>query len=249
MKHVQEIKEKCGINAIDPDLRTSADMQSVMHNQKDCRLDPDLICYEMYRDRYKTEQDHAWLLEHDLRYDVTVIFPHIICGEYNKTKGHYHPRSSYELTYPELYEVISGQAIYLLQKRDLSDIVAVCAKAGEAVLIPPNYGHVTINPSACETLIMANIVSSRFESIYGDYEDHCGAAYYYLADGTWVKNNAYPHETPPLRIIHAHHMNMPPAFPKTSIYSVIGNEKVAQFFHSPDMYQEELLFLFHSPEI
>ena len=198
----------------------------------------------MYRDRYKTEQDHSWLLEHDLRYDITVIFPHIICGEYNKTKGHYHPLSSHELTYPELYEVISGQAIYLIQKGDLSDIVAVYAKAGEAVLVPPNYGHVTINPSSCETLIMANIVSSRFTSIYGGYEDHCGASYYYLSDGTFVKNSAYPHSTAPLRTIHAHHMNMPQAFPKRSIYSLIGNEKVATFFHDPNTYQEDFKDLF-----
>lgn len=240
MKHVKEIEEKLGINAIDPDLRTGADMQSVMRNQKDCKLDPDLICYEMYRDRYATKQDHSWLLEHDLRYDVTVIFPHIICGEYNKTKGHYHPLSSHELTYPELYEVISGQAIYLMQTKDLSDIVAVYAKAGEAVLIPPNYGHVTINPSTSDTLIMANIVSSRFTSIYDDYENRCGAVYYYLSDGTFVKNDAYLHTISPLRTTHAHHMNIPQAFPKRSIYSLIGNENIVQFFHDPSTYQEEL---------
>lgn len=244
LKQISEIENILGVKLTDPDLRTGADMQCVMYNQKDCTPDPDLICYEMYRDRYATEQDHTWLTEHDLRYDITVIFPHIICGEYNKTKGHYHPICSCEMTYPELYEVISGEAIYLLQKTDLSDIVAVYAKAGEAVLIPPDYGHVTINPSDTEPLAMANIVSSRFASIYGDYEELIGAAYYYLSDKTFVQNNAYPASIPALRIIHAHQMNMPSEFPKTSIYSIIGNEKVASFFNDPLTHQEELKDLF-----
>ena len=240
MKQIKGIHKILGINVQDPDLRTGADMQSVLHNQKNCKLDPDLICYEMYRDRYATEQDHVWLQERSLRYDVTVIFPHIICGEYNKTKGHYHPVCFHDLTYPELYEVISGQAIYLLQKQDLSDIVAVHAKAGEAVLIPPNYGHVTINPSISETLVMANIVSSQFESIYGDYEERCGAAYHYLSDETFVKNSAYPGSIPPLRTVYACDMKMPSEFPKAPIYAIIKNEVGAAFFQNPSTHQEKL---------
>ena len=244
LKQINEIEKVLGIKLTDPDLRTGADMQSVMHNQKNCTLDSEFVCYEMYRDRYVTEQDHTWFKEHALRYDVTVIFAHILCGEYNKTKGHYHPICSNGMTYPELYEVISGKAIYLLQKTDLSDIIAVYAEAGEAVLIPPDYGHVTINPSASEPLVMVNVVSSRFASIYGDYEERIGAAYYYLSDKTFIQNNAYPVSIPALRIIHAHNMNMPKEFPKRSIYSIIGNDKVAAFFNDPGTYQEELNELF-----
>ena len=248
MKQIDEIEKKLGIKLIDPDLRTGADMQCVMYNHKNCTLDPEMVCYEMYRDRYATEQDHTWLKEHDLRYDITLIYPHIICGEYNKTKGHYHPICSDEMTYPELYEVVSGRAIYLLQKADLSDIIAVYAEAGEAVLIPPDFGHVTINPSDTEPLIMVNIVSSRFTSIYGDYEYRIGAAYYYLADKTFVQNNAYPASIPKLRKIGARNINKLDGFPKTSIYSIIGNEKVAAFFNDPGTLQNELKYMFFVEE-
>ncbi|WP_437344448.1 glucose-6-phosphate isomerase family protein [Methanoculleus frigidifontis] len=57
--------------------------------------------------------------------------------------------------YPELYQVLAGEAHYLLQRKDLSDGVVVTAKVGEFVLIPPGYGHVTINPGQ-EDLVMAN---------------------------------------------------------------------------------------------
>jgi glucose-6-phosphate isomerase len=248
LKQINEIEKILGIKLTDPDIRTGADMQSVMYNQKNCTLNPEMVCYEMYRDRYATEQDHTWLKEHDLRYDITVIFSHILCGEYNKTKGHYHPICLSGMTYPELYEVISGKAIYLLQKTDLSDIVAVYAEAGQAVLIPPDYGHVTINPSASEPLVMVNIVSSRFTSIYGDYENRIGAAYYYLSDQTFVQNRVYPASIPGLRKLGVRHMSTLDGFPKTSIYSIIGNEKVAAFFNDPSTHQNELKYLFFVEE-
>ncbi|WP_300998894.1 glucose-6-phosphate isomerase family protein [Methanoculleus sp.] len=43
--------------------------------------------------------------------------------------------------YPELYQVLAGEALYLLRRSDLSDIVAVAARAGEFVPIPPGYGQ------------------------------------------------------------------------------------------------------------
>ena len=237
---MKAIEEKLRITLTDPDIRTGADMQSVMYNQNGCKLDPDFVCYEMYRDRFATKEDQTWLRECDLRYDVTVIFPKIICGEYNKTKGHYHPICSKGLTYPELYEVISGEAIYLLQKVDLSHVVAIYAHAGEAVLIPPDYGHVTINTSTTETLVMANVVSSKFSSIYSDYEVRSGAAYYYLSSDTFVKNSAYPDTLSEIQTINARDMKTPGAFPKTEIYSVIGNKEFAAFFNDPDIYRKEL---------
>jgi glucose-6-phosphate isomerase len=236
---LKEMEKKLGITLADPDIRTGADMQSVMYTQNGCKPDPDFVCYEMYRDQFATKADQTWLREHGLRYDVTVIFPKVICSEYNKTKGHYHPICSMGLTYPELYEVISGKAIYLLQKVDLSHVIAIYANAGEAVLIPPDYGHVTINPSTTETLVMANIVSSKFSSIYSDYEERSGAAYYYLSNGTFVKNSAYPESISEIQTINTCDMKTPAVLPKTEIYSVIGSEFTA-FFNDPDIYRKEL---------
>jgi len=122
-------------------------------------------------------------------------------GEYVKTKGHYHPLSPSGIDYPELYQVLAGEALYLLQRSDLGDIVVVAAKAGGFVLIPPGYGHVTINPGK-EELAMANLVSAGFASEYTFYERMQGGAYYKMEEGGWVQNPRYP-AVPPLRVIPA----------------------------------------------
>lgn len=76
--------------------------------------------------------------------------------------------------YPEVYEVLEGRAHFLLQKKTLDDIVLVEAAKGDIVLIPPGYGHVTINPAQNETLTMANLVSTEFSSEYGFYDEMRG---------------------------------------------------------------------------
>jgi oxalate decarboxylase/phosphoglucose isomerase-like protein (cupin superfamily) len=81
-----------------------------------------------------------------------------------KTKGHYHPENSAGIGYPELYEVIEGVAHVLLQKKTLDHIALAKATNSDLVIIPPGYGHVTINPSRAETLVMANLVSTAFNS-------------------------------------------------------------------------------------
>jgi glucose-6-phosphate isomerase, archaeal len=93
-----------------------------------------------------------------------------------KTKGHYHPENAAGIGYPELYEVIEGVAHFLLQKKTLDHIALVKAVKGDIVIIPPGYGHVTINPSRDETLMMANLVSTAFVSEYAFYETRHGAA-------------------------------------------------------------------------
>jgi glucose-6-phosphate isomerase, archaeal len=217
-----------------PAERTIGDMRSVLA-EPDCTVG-DRTLYRMYRDLAMTPEDRAWLRAHDLRYDMTAIEPGTICGEYIKTKGHYHPENPAGVRYPELYQVISGTAHFLFQKRDVSDIVVSLVRKGEVVLVPPEYGHVTINP-ASDPLVIANIVSSRFTSEYGDYESLGGAAYYELEGGRWVKNPRYG-AVPDLRHVD------PPEIPDLclrhgpSIYTLIGREECLRYLNEPEDYQE-----------
>jgi len=96
--------------------------------------------YSMYRDLALTAGDRAYLREQNVRFDTTVIPPGTVGGEYVKTKGHYHPQSPSGIGYSEFYPMLAGEAHYLLQRSDLGDI-AVAARAGEFVLIPPGDDH------------------------------------------------------------------------------------------------------------
>ena len=132
----------------------------------------------------------------ELRYDITVLSAKMLGNEFNKTKGHYHIGA-----YPELYMVLEGSAIYLLQKKnnagEIEDVYAVKVKAGECAIMPPFYGHITINPSETEELKMANWICDNCKSDYSFYEQMQGACYYYTKEG-WIKNENYKN-TPELR--------------------------------------------------
>jgi glucose-6-phosphate isomerase len=175
------------------DVRRLYDMKEVILDQNWLAGASDFELYYMYRDLSLSRADKEKLLQNNLRYDITIIPPNMLGCEYIKTAGHYHPNAADSVTYPELYEVLEGEALYLLQNQDLSDVVAVYASAGDKVLVPPGYGHVTINRSN-KTLKMANFVARSFSSLYEPYKEKKGAAYYFTKDG-WIKNERCPEAT------------------------------------------------------
>jgi len=221
-----------------PDLRTIEEIRQVLAFP-DCQYSSPL--YEMYRDLAPDELSHQWLQDNYLRYDITKIPAASICGEYVKTKGHYHPAAPDGSAYPEIYEVLMGTAQYLIQKENLSSVILIQAKKGDTVIIPPEYGHVTINPERGD-LVMANVVSDRFSSSYSMYETMKGAAYYLYDDGTIQKNPSYP-DIPPLLILDADDINVSDTLPDGPLLDYIGDEKRFSFLNHPKNYPE-LLTLF-----
>lgn len=217
-----------------PSIRTVDDMRSVLADPA-CKESGSL--YFMYRDLARNAKDRCWLSDHHLRYDLTVIPPRELCGEYVKTKGHYHPRNPAGVGYPEIYEVLDGEAWYLLQSKKLDDIVLVAAKAGDLVIIPPEYGHVSINPSPARTLVMANIVSTRFESEYGEYETRHGAAYYAMGGEKLKKNPHYP-AVPAVRKMGMGFSIERYRFCASPLYDLIGNGEALAFLNHPEQYRE-----------
>lgn len=105
--------------------------------------------YYMYR-YFEDVADSQTFVENKIEYDITVIKSGKIGNEFIKTAGHYHiyvPNT--DLTYPEVYEVVDGQIEYLLQTHPDTegnvDAVIVTANAGDKIIVPPNYGHISIN--------------------------------------------------------------------------------------------------------
>ncbi len=181
-----------------PDIRWLFDIGDVIFDKEWLAKARNFELYYMYRDLFLSLKDGECLREQGLRYDITIIPPGMIGREFIKTAGHYHPLApNSSVTYPELYEVLEGQALYLLQKEDLTDVVAIDAEEGDKVIVPPNYGHITINPSN-KTLKMSNFVARDFSSLYEPFKLKNGGAYFYTKDG-WIKNEKYP-EVSTLRV-------------------------------------------------
>ena len=218
----------------EPAVRTAEDLRGVLAN-------PGCACtgpvYYMYRDVARTPEDRSWLAAQDLRFDITVIPPLELCGEYNKTKGHYHPDDPSGTGYPEIYEVLAGEAHYLIENKDCSDVVMIAASAGDVVVVPPGYGHVTINPTRSTILQMANIVSSKFSSNYHGYEAQNGAAFFEWIKEGFVKNPSYRNH-PDLRLVKAQRLvDVKDAIPDP-LYNLIENRaSVLEFLNHPEKFE------------
>lgn len=164
---------------VEPAVRTLDEMREVL-------MDPGAtgpaVLYYMYRDVARPG-DRERLHARGLRYDLTVIPPARLGREYTKTAGHYHPLvAGAPVTYPEIYEVLHGTALYLLQKPgdapgEIADAVVVEVGPGERLLIPPGYGHITIN-AGDDVLVMSNLVEKDFKSLYEPYRQRRGGCYY-----------------------------------------------------------------------
>ena len=218
----------------EPAVRTAEDLRGVLAN-------PGCTCtgpvYYMYRDVAWSSEDRSWLAVQELRFDITVIPPRDLCGEYNKTKGHYHPADPSGTGSPEIDEVLAGEAHYLIQNHDCTDVVMIAACAGEIVVVPPGYGHVTINPTHSTVLQMANIVSSRFSSNYSGYEAQNGAAFFEWIQEGLVKNPTY-RNLPDLRLVRAQRLaDVKDAIPDP-LYNLIENRApVLDFLNHPEKFE------------
>ncbi len=233
---------------VEPAIRKAGDMKEVIY-----QYHPDMAgtnLYYMYRD-IAYENDRANLKKYKLRYDITIMSPLLLGRELNKTKGHYHPKLvGKEVTYPEVYEVIYGQAWYLIQRpaEDDSSVIEenylVKVSQGEKIVVPPGFGHVTINPSLKQPLVMSNWVSRAFESEYEDYLKHSGASYYLLEDDQEVRNESY-NEVPSLERIKPVDL---PDFGLISgrpAYEITKTDiKRLDFLNNPDKYDLSIAKLF-----
>ncbi|MFH0973249.1 MAG: glucose-6-phosphate isomerase family protein [Candidatus Micrarchaeota archaeon] len=192
----------CENKEIKPNLRTLGDLKPVLADKAFGRkITPAMakrVQYYMFRGIAAKPADKKIFAKARVSFDVTVL-PKLDLGkEFNKTLGHYHERAASGKAYPEIYEVLSGEAIYLFQKKRadgvVEDVVYCKAKKGDQVLIPPGYGHTTTNAGR-GTLVMSNLIALQ-ESDYGDFVKHKGAAVYVFhgknGEIELKKNKAYP---------------------------------------------------------
>jgi len=200
---------------------------------------PDSVYY-VWRYAHLKNDDEK-IKAHNLRYDLTLIPPGKIDGEFAKTAGHFHKnKTGTNLPYPEIYEVLSGRAYFLIQSpgKDTKNIKAVRlieAGPGEKVLVPPDFsGHTTINVFN-EPLIIANWISDDAIYDYESYKNNHGASYYFLDNGDLidiVKNPNYD-SVPEIKKIRAKKDPLP-------LYSLLNNLDKLRFLNYPEEFNKIL---------
>lgn len=221
-----------------PAFRKLEDMKEVL--MKGSELTGPEIVYTMFRKVSKPEH-HDLFEKSELEYDITVVLSGAIGKEFIKTVGHYHSKKEgTDIYYPEIYEVISGRAHYLFQKVEddkVLDVKIIEAEEGDKVIIPPGYGHITINPGN-ETLVEANIQSLNIVPNYWDVAEEHGECFYELSSGEparpddahsgrWVKNENYENNFEPVLI---------KAVNSKDVFGVNGSPLYTDFVKNPGKY-------------
>jgi len=190
-----------------PDLRREKVVLRRLHEmlpmlQEASGQDSQRLLYFMNYNLRFPEHEQAFV-EGGLRYDITVLLPGEVGPEPVKTAGHYHPaEATHGVEYPEIYSVLAGSADYLLQRTDVDGTVTEAlllhAEAGEHVLIPPGYGHISINRGP-GPMIMANLVASDCQPDYGPIRLLGGGCYLPKKVGdqlTYSRNEKYASVVP-----------------------------------------------------
>ena len=167
------------VKGIRPDIRYVNNMKEAIYDKKWSSTASNLELYYMYR---KIKEKNG------LVHNITIMPARMLGKEFVKTKGHYHVGK-----YGELYTILKGEAILLMQKKEkqkIKDVYYVRAKKGDIVIIPPEYGHIMINPSPTRELKTGDWSSVKCRSDYGPIEKKGGACYFYTKLG-WIKNKNY----------------------------------------------------------
>ncbi len=171
-----------------PIVRLARELSEFLRDKEGVKLDVPVL--SVYRGVNLRADDKLF---GSVRHDITIVLPGRLGSEKNKTLSHYHNDFTPGLSYPEIYEVLSGIAHFILQKppeRGGPEVILVEAKEGEGVLIPPNYGHTAINAGS-EVLVYSNLVCRAVDPALEEFRKRRGAAYYELYDGTLERNPNY----------------------------------------------------------
>lgn len=177
------------VKEIKPEIRYLKELKEVLYDQSWFqKAEKGLELYYIYR---------GLNFINGIRYDITVIPPVMLGQEFNRTFGHFHKGN-----FGEIYKVIEGKGIFFLQKnkivaknkispKEVKEIRIIEAEKDDIIVIPPGFGHITINNSLKETLIIANWISKNCQSDYSVFKKTKGPAFFYTKKG-WVKNKNYP---------------------------------------------------------
>ena len=164
-----------------PGQRRFSDLRAVVAVPEAVDAIADQIAYYTYRDVRLA--DETGLAANGLRYDVTVTLPGTVAGEFIKTAGHYHALAESGVGWAEIYDVLSGEAVFVLQRTEgdpaadpkVTRGIVIVAEPGDRLVIPPGYGHVTVNVGTTP-LVVADLVAIASNNHYQGYATRQGGA-------------------------------------------------------------------------
>lgn len=197
-------------------VRQLDELTPVYLDQIACRGEQ--AAYEMING-ITADEDSEQLSGLPVRYELT-WFPALKIGqEYVKTLGHIHfPESGSGIDPPEICEVLVGRAHFLFMKLNpdgfsAEDAFYIELTAGQKLIIPPGYNHLTINPGP-GPMLFSDVVARTVRGNYASIIKAGGAVYLEVERGqapVFIPNpryrshpilrRVYPKEFPQLQLV------------------------------------------------
>ena len=181
--------------------------------------------------------------------------PGQINGECKKTSGHYHGWNPQKTnTYAEVYEVIKGTALYILQKSDnfdaenpadvrVDDLIFATVHEGETILIPPNYGHCSVNIGE-GPLVFSNLAYVPCPVHYGPVKHFHGMSFYVMKKDNEIRleaNGRYVDVPAPKFATVKENPGLGIKFGVPVYESYMKNPEAFKFLGNPDPYVDEIM--------
>jgi glucose-6-phosphate isomerase len=228
-------------------------MRGLLYNEES--LKEDEYCYTAYRD-IVFDEHRPLFQKYDFRYDITVIDDGTVNGEKKKTSGHYHgfiQGQSY--TYPEVYEVLSGRALYIFQKVKnfekageepiIEELKAVYVETGQAIIIPPFYGHCSIN-AGNSPLIFSNLAVVSCPVFYEPVKQKHGMSIFLVIQNGKQElflNKNYKDVPEIISVLPKQNLELGIEFGKPVYHEFIKNPEKFDFLLNPAPYLTDILLM------
>ncbi len=186
-----------GENCFGPSVENRT-LDSIRKSLKDSNCKGPEIVYSIAMDVGKIEHQSV-LKEKMLLYGAVTYAAGKLGNEPIRSQGHIHKKSKHSgWSPPEIYEIWTGKAIIYMQEfanDNPGKCYAVVAKAGEVVIVPPNWAHATISTDQTQPLTFGAWCDREYGFEYDKVRAHKGLAWFPLIDDdgklTWYANQNY----------------------------------------------------------
>lgn len=165
--------------------------------EPDC-MGPDLL-YTIYMD-FCRECDRSRVVGDGLLYGGVIYAAGAMGREFVRSQGHRHTSNPQGVSYPEVYEFWHGHGLLYMQReagREVSDCRVMHCSPGDVVIVPPDWVHLTVNVGP-EPLAFGAWCARGQGFDYEEVRRRRGGAWYFLADGSRVRNHSYTQVAEPI---------------------------------------------------
>jgi glucose-6-phosphate isomerase, archaeal len=224
-----------------PELRRLDDIRSALYEPESNGPDPVYaIAMDVGRSNHAAELKRRMLL-----YGVVAYAQGRLGTEPVRSQGHIHaiaPHCGWST--PELVEIWQGRAIVYMQKSVADDpeyCVAVEARPGDLVVVPPAWAHCIINADPESEMVFGAFCDRQYGFVYKDIRRRGGLAWFarFGQDSKieWTRNQAYSASTLTVRAARTY-----PEFrldPKLPMYEQFGSDpKRFQWISEPAIHAD-----------